>query len=183
MAAESGRSTIGNEYPEFYYLPDSVAAAFRPRQNRMDTEEATPSHKFTKKEHLLKGKQYDAVFKNGRSVRDDQLRIQNAPNGLDYSRIGLVVGRKVGNAVRRNRVKRLFREVFRLNREGLPKGFDFVFLPVPGYQDDSLQDCEARIVRLLSRLPRTAPKPRGPSAAEPRGRDRPTTVREDEREP
>lgn len=47
-------------------------------------------------------------------------------NGLAHSRLGLSVGRVVGGAVERNRVKRLIREAFRLDQHSLPQGLDFV---------------------------------------------------------
>jgi ribonuclease P protein component len=110
--------------------------------------------RFPKVERIRKSREFEAVFENGRVVRDDQLRVYNAPNGLDLSRLGLVVSKKVGDSVRRNRVKRLFREAFRLNKDRLPGGFDLVVAPLPGFADDSLQEVQDRFLRLLDRLPR-----------------------------
>ncbi len=45
------------------------------------------------------------------------------------ARYALVVGRRWGGAVERNRVRRLLREAFRLERPGLPAGFDCVLVP------------------------------------------------------
>ncbi len=47
-------------------------------------------------------------------------------NGLSFARLGITVSKKIGNAVQRNRVKRLIREFFRLHRDLFPKGFDIV---------------------------------------------------------
>jgi len=47
-------------------------------------------------------------------------------NGLGITRLGLTVSRKTGNAVKRNRVKRLIREFFRLNDTYFPLGYDIV---------------------------------------------------------
>ncbi len=54
--------------------------------------------------------------------------IYAAPNGLQWSRLGLTVSRKAGNAVRRARWKRRLREVFRRNKPLLPVGYDLVVI-------------------------------------------------------
>ena len=69
----------------------------------------------------------------GQRVRREAgpLLVYARPNGLEFSRLGLSVGRRIGNAVRRNRVKRLLREAFRLNRDAWPAGYDWLIVVRP----------------------------------------------------
>lgn len=71
------------------------------------------------------------VIQTGRKIQGFGLVLwwKPAPLGKEDRRLGLVVSRKLGNAVVRNRVKRLLREAFRLNRERLQSGVDYVFSP------------------------------------------------------
>jgi ribonuclease P protein component len=50
-------------------------------------------------------------------------------NGLPYLRLGLSVSRKMGGAVQRNRLRRLYREAFRLTRHEMPVGLDLILIP------------------------------------------------------
>jgi ribonuclease P protein component len=59
------------------------------------------------------------------------------------ARLGVVVGRKVGTAVRRNRVKRLCRECFRNWPDLLPRGVDLVVIAHPGAQNLVLAEVQA----------------------------------------
>ena len=54
------------------------------------------------------------------------LTIYGRANDLAHARLGLSVSRHVGTAVRRNRIKRLIREAFRLMQHDLPRGYDLV---------------------------------------------------------
>ena len=50
------------------------------------------------------------------------------PNGLNVNRLGITVSKKVGNAVKRNRIRRHIFEAYRLNEQKLKVGYDFVFV-------------------------------------------------------
>lgn len=81
----------------------------------------------------LSGKRRFARVFGGRCSAGNKLLVVYAhPNDLPYSRMGLVVGRKCGKAVVRNRIKRLLRESFRLECDKFPPGFDLVFIPSAG---------------------------------------------------
>lgn len=92
---------------------------------------------------------------------DAVLVLRAAANDRDYPRLGLAIGRVVGNAVVRNRWKRLIREAFRLNQHQLPGGIDLVVRPRKGAEPDlariqeSLRALATRVRRQLSRSERT----------------------------
>lgn len=75
---------------------------------------------------------FEAAFALKASAADDRLVVYAAPNGLPHARLGIRVGRKFGNAVRRNRFKRLVREAFRLGKAAFPAGLDVVVVPRTG---------------------------------------------------
>ena len=65
--------------------------------------------------------QFDAIYASGRRVDDRFFGLRVKPNGLTHPRIGLAVAVKTaGNAVVRNRLRRLVRESFRLAQFELP---------------------------------------------------------------
>lgn len=63
-------------------------------------------------------------------------------------RLGIVVSRKVGPAVLRNRIKRWIREVFRKHKASLPSGVDVVLRPQPGLAWPGLEDAERDVLEL-----------------------------------
>jgi len=73
-----------------------------------------------------------------------------APNGEGKTRFGIVAGRKVGHAVRRNRIKRLLREVFRLNKKRFPAGYDIIVIVKRGIPALSYNDVVKEIADLFT---------------------------------
>lgn len=69
-------------------------------------------------------------------------------NAVGIRRFGVVASRKTGNAVRRNRAKRVFREIFRLNQQLLPPSIDLVIIVRSNFVDFSFQDLSARFIKL-----------------------------------
>ncbi len=76
--------------------------------------------------------EFERTYARKRSSADGVLIVYACENGLSHARLGCSVSKKIGNAVVRNRFKRLFREAFRLSQHELPQGVDFIVIPRPG---------------------------------------------------
>src|SRR3954470_5392600 len=85
--------------------------------------------RFRPEDRIRKQAEFDRVYQARVYAADEVLIVNGQANQLSHPRLGLSVSRKVGNAVTRNRWKRLIREAFRLSRDELPKGLDLVVRP------------------------------------------------------
>jgi ribonuclease P protein component len=85
----------------------------------------------SRQDHLRYSSEIRRVYSSGKRFNGTLITVFARPNGLDTHRFGITASRKaVGNAVQRNRAKRLVREAFRLNAEallGLRFRYDYVF--------------------------------------------------------
>lgn len=84
---------------------------------------------------LRKNKNYQFVYRVGKSYANKMAVLYVLKNSSQQHRIGFVTGKRLGGAVIRNRVKRLFKEAFRLNQAKLAPGCDLVVIgraPVVG---------------------------------------------------
>lgn len=108
----------------------------------------TSSLRFRREHHVRRGADFDRAYASGARRDLGWCVIHGAANGLPFSRLGLSVSRRCGNAVRRHRIKRMLREGFRLTAHALPTGLDLVvvarFSPRADAARPSLQEaCEA----------------------------------------
>ena len=110
------------------------------------------THTFTRAERLSGKKAFDRVFQGGRAFRRRPITVIVRPNDVGVPRLGLSVGRKLGSAVRRNRIKRVLREAFRLNKELLTVSCDLVVIPRRDWEEISLASVEDSLRRILRQI-------------------------------
>ncbi|MDR4498457.1 MAG: ribonuclease P protein component [Candidatus Scalindua sp.] len=110
--------------------------------------------RFGRKERLRKRTEFQKVFHEGKVFSNDQIIVYALLNSTRISRLGITAGRKFGNAVKRNRLKRIFREAYRLNKHVLNRGVDIIILPRTGFTDLTLKSIEDKFKELLMQIDR-----------------------------
>ena len=109
---------------------------------------------------LRKRREFLRVQRKGRKLQLEHFLVFAAPleasaehrDDLPPTRLGITVTRKVGNAVTRNRIKRLVREAFRRNQVSFPRGFDVVFVAKRGRVPGSYAEVASQVQNVAKRL-------------------------------
>ena len=87
---------------------------------------------FSKNERLLNRRDFVNLNQGGKRVQAAHFTVILKYNGLGITRLGITVSKKIGNAVKRNKVKRLIREIFRLHKSHFPQSCDIVIAAKKG---------------------------------------------------
>ena len=82
-----------------------------------------------KEERITCGDEIRKILWKGRRRSTSLVTLYQIPNHLNKKRIVVIVSKKFGGACKRNRIKRLFREAFRLNKEKIVEGIDVLIKP------------------------------------------------------
>lgn len=97
---------------------------------------------------LCRPKEFQAVYRNGKRLRGKEFSLIFMPNGLNLNRLGISV-HGVKKAVARNRIKRIIREFYRLNRQFISPSSDIVIAVRKNFLPDSPLEVERVVMPLL----------------------------------
>ena len=97
---------------------------------------------------LKKNRDFQNVYKNGKSKVNKYLVMYVLENQLDSNRLGISVSKKVGNSVIRHHLTRLIRESYRLNKEMFNSGLDIVVIARESAKDRKYKEIESALLHL-----------------------------------
>lgn len=118
---------------------------------------------FGKTQRLRSRADFDAVYEARCRQSSGPLLLFALGRRGKPSRFGVSVSKRVGNAVRRNRVKRLLREAYRLQQYELPQGFDWLMVVRPhgdlplAFYIKTLRELAQSVAKRWERRPVEAP--------------------------
>jgi ribonuclease P protein component len=113
-----------------------------------------PDERFTKAERLRKRQEFRQVYAAGRRYSLSLFTVFALPTPRGKTRLGVTVTKKIGRAVKRNRAKRLIREVFRRNKNRIGGSFDLVVNVKDKLVEATYREVEADFLTLIARLRR-----------------------------
>ena len=106
----------------------------------------------TKINRLKKEKDFEKIFKKGKSFKNGFLILKIVSNDLEESRFGFIVSQKVSKkAVLRNKVKRRLRDIIQKNIVKIKKGVDIVLIVLPGLEKKSFLETKETLDTLLKK--------------------------------
>ena len=101
---------------------------------------------------LKKNHEFRRLYARGKSAVSPVLVLYCRKNGREGNRIGITVGGKVGNAVKRNWIRRRLRESYRVNEDRFARGYDLILVARVRTGHVTYRQMEAHLLRLAGRL-------------------------------
>ena len=102
-----------------------------------------------KRFRVKKEKDFNAIFKEGKSFANRKFVIYRLENNEQHFRVGLSVSKKLGNAVMRNRIKRRIRHILIEHKNQLVENVDFVVIARKGVEILDYAEMEKNLLHVL----------------------------------
>ena len=99
-------------------------------------------------ESLKKNRDFQLLYKEGKSRANRYLVLYVKENGLEKNRLGVSVSKKVGNSIVRHRIARLIRESYRLHEDMFNSGLDMVVIARVSAKDRGMREIESALLHL-----------------------------------
>jgi ribonuclease P protein component len=100
---------------------------------------------------LRRDRDFGRLYKKGRSAGGRYLVVISLRNELGYNRCAFVASKKVGNAVKRNRSRRLMKESYRHLKDNISTGYDILFIARAAAAEAKCADVERSLAGLLKK--------------------------------
>jgi ribonuclease P protein component len=105
-----------------------------------------------KENRLKKDKEFEAVFKGGRTLKGKGVFLRYLINGTDKTKVGFVVSKKISKlAVERNKIKRRMREIIRLKKKDIKEGLSVVIVSLPPIKGMDYKEIKDDLENLLTK--------------------------------
>lgn len=102
-----------------------------------------------KKYRLRKNIEFKRVYSKGKNYWNRNLILYIKKNGLEETRLGITITKKIGNAVVRNKIRRKIKEIYRKNYPNIKSGYDLIIIPKKNVIDLSYQELESSLIHIL----------------------------------
>lgn len=103
-----------------------------------------------KKFRIRKNVEFKKVYKHGKNYWNRNLILYVKKNDKKVTRVGYTITKKIGNAVTRNRLRRMMKEVYRLNFHNIKEGYDLVFIAKKKLVGISYKELESSMIHIMS---------------------------------
>lgn len=105
---------------------------------------------FLKKNRLSNNCDFENVLKNGKLLKCKFFTLKILKNNLEYPRLGIRINKKIGNAVKRNKIKRMIKEIFRMNKNEFNENIDIVLIPYSNILSANFDTLNKEFLKLLN---------------------------------
>lgn len=101
---------------------------------------------------LRRKKDFTSIYNRGKSSASKYVVIFYRKNNLEYNRIAFLASKKVGKSVKRNKARRLMKEIYRIHKDRIKTGYDIIFIARKNMEQANFVELENTTERLLKRI-------------------------------